>query len=65
MEILDILNINWGIDGIMKKIRPQAKFRLENKKFTKWEDPTGSEPPTWDKIINEIEKEKKWHISQK
>ena len=55
-----------GLNEIMKKIRPFAKFRLENKIFTKWEDPTGSQPPTWDEINKQINKDKEeWHTLQK
>jgi hypothetical protein len=55
-----------GLNEVMKKIRPFVKFRLENRTFTKWDDPTGSQPPTWDEIINEIQKEKQiWHTLQK
>ena len=48
----------WGIDTIIKKMRPFARFELTNNKFTKWEDPTGSEPPTWEEINEQINKNK-------
>jgi hypothetical protein len=55
-----------GLNEIMKKIRPFVKFRLENTVFTKWDDPTGSTPPTWEEINKQIEKDKEqWHILQK
>ena len=55
-----------GVEFIIKKLRPHAKFRLENTTFTKWEDPTGSEPPTWEEINEQMEKDKKiWDITQK
>jgi hypothetical protein len=54
------------LNEIMKKIRPFAKFRLENRTFTKWEDPTGSQPPTWEEINKQINKDKEqWHTLQK
>jgi hypothetical protein len=55
-----------GLNEVMKKIRPFVKFRLENRTFTKWDDPTGSTPPTWEEINEQIEKDKEqWHILQK
>jgi hypothetical protein len=66
MENFNILNESWGVDVVMKKLRPFAKFRLENGVFTKWEDPTNSQPPTWEEIKEQIEINKKiCHTLQK
>ena len=51
-------NLSWGIDVALKKLRPGAKFGLSNSTITFWEDPRGSEPPTWDEINEQIEKDK-------
>ena len=56
----------WGVDVAIKKLRPFARFEITNTTFTKWEDPTGSQPPTWEEINEQINKDKEqWHISQK
>lgn len=56
----------WGVDTAMRVLRPHAKFRLENRTFTKWDDPTGQEPPSWDEINEQIKKDKElWDIMQK
>jgi len=54
------------LNEIMEKIRPFARFEITNTTFTKWEDPTGSQPPTWDEINKQINKDKEeWHTLQK
>jgi hypothetical protein len=56
----------WGVDLVIKKLRPFARFEITNTIFTKWDDPTGSTPPTWEEINEQIEKDKEqWHILQK
>ena len=61
-----IINNAWGVDVALKKLRPFAKFELTNREFTKWDDPTGQMPPTWEEINEQIEKDKqKWHTSQR
>ena len=46
-----------GVDTAIKTLRPHARYALANTTFTAWEDDTGSEPPTWEEIKEEIEKE--------
>jgi hypothetical protein len=66
MKSEEKIEFTWGTDLAIKRLRPLAKFRLENRVFTKWDDPTGSIPPTWEEINEQIEKDKEqWHISQK
>ena len=48
----------WGVDVAIKKLRPHAQFELYNTTFTKWNDPTESQPPTWNEINEQIEKDK-------
>jgi hypothetical protein len=47
------------VDVAVKKLRPHAQFELYNTTFTKWDDPTGTQPPTWEEINEQIEKDKK------
>lgn len=57
---------NFGFDVAMNKLRPFAKYDYSGGVFNRWEDPTGSIPPTIDEINEQINKDKEqWHISQK
>jgi len=47
----------FGVDIAIKKLRPDAEFALYNTTFTMWECPNGSEPPTWDEINEQIQKD--------
>lgn len=47
----------FGVDVAIKKLRPGAKFALYNTTFTMWECPNGSEPPAWDEINEQIQKD--------
>ena len=49
-----------GIDEIIKRLRPGAKFELINMEFAKWEHELP--PPTWDEINEIIEKDNKKYI---
>lgn len=44
----------WGVDVAIKKLRPNAQFQLEGTRFTIWNDPTGTEPPTWDEVMAQL-----------
>jgi hypothetical protein len=46
--------ITWGVDTAMKSLRPGAKFILNDRTFYNWEDPHGLEPPSWDEVVNEV-----------
>ena len=46
-----------GIDTAIKTLRPNAKWELSNREFVIWECDDGSEPPTWDELIAEVERE--------
>jgi hypothetical protein len=58
MDIMDQYLGLWGVDVAVKKLRPYAQFELTNTIFTKWNDPTGTQPPTWEEINEQIEKDK-------
>jgi hypothetical protein len=58
MDIIDQYLGLWGVDVAVKKLRPHAQFELYNTIFTKWVDPTGTQPPTWEEINQQIEKDK-------
>jgi hypothetical protein len=45
----------FGVDVALKKLRPHANFQLEGTQFTQWNDPTGSEPPSWDEVMAQLE----------
>ena len=47
----------FGVDVAIKKLRPDAEFALYNTTFTMWDCPNGSEPPTWDEINEQIQKD--------
>ena len=49
----------WGVDVAIKKLRPNANFQLEGTRFTIWEDPNGTEPPTWDEVMEQIQQDQK------
>jgi hypothetical protein len=55
------IGILYGVEVAIKKLRPNANFQLNNMDFTIWSDPTGSTPPTWEEINEQIEKDKKNH----
>jgi hypothetical protein len=55
------IDYRYGIDVAIKKLRPNASFQLENQNITLWEDPTGSEPPSWDEIYRQLEIDRKAH----
>jgi hypothetical protein len=47
----------FGVDVAIKKLRPGAEFALYNTTFTQWDCPNGTEPPTWDEINEQIQKD--------
>jgi hypothetical protein len=44
----------WGVDVAIKKLRPGANFQLEGNRFTIWNDPSGTQPPSWDEVIAQM-----------
>lgn len=44
----------FGIDVAIKKLRPNATFGLGGNQIIDWNDPTGSRPPTWEEIQQQI-----------
>jgi hypothetical protein len=47
----------FGVDVAIKKLRPGAEFALYNTTFTHWDCPNRTEPPTWDEINEQIQKD--------
>ena len=47
----------FGVDVAIKKLRPGAEFALYNTTFTLWDCPNNSQPPTWDEINEQIQKD--------
>lgn len=52
------LDLIWGVDVAIKKLRPQANFQLEGTTFSIWNDPSGLPAPTWDEVTAQIEKDR-------
>ncbi len=48
----------YGVDIAVKKLRPGADFVLLNTNFLEWKCPNNTQPPTWDDICEQIEKDK-------
>ena len=47
-----------GVDTAVQTLRPGAKYVLTHGVgFDEWDDPEGREPPTWDEIHAEVERE--------
>lgn len=47
----------WGVDVAVKKLRPGANFQLEGTRFTQWSCPNGSEPPAWDEVMEQLQRD--------
>ena len=48
------LELIWGVDVAIKKLRPTATFQLEGTTFSVWNDPSGTVPPGWDEVIAQM-----------
>lgn len=46
-----------GIDTAIRILRPGAVWELYNKDFIRWEDPEDRDPPTWEEIEKEVDRE--------
>ena len=46
-----------GVDTAIKYLRPDAKWDLYNRTFTRWECPNGSQPPTWEEVEAQVQKD--------
>jgi hypothetical protein len=47
-----------SIETALKFLRPNViTWELYNTKFTKWEDPTDTEPPSWEELSLQIRKD--------
>jgi hypothetical protein len=49
----------YGVSDAVKKLRPGAQFELTNTQFTEWNDPNGTNPPSWEEIMAIVEEDKK------
>lgn len=62
------MEYQYGLDIAMKKLRPNAKFCLMGTYFSEYFDPDGLPEPTWQDIMDQIEKDKiaaeKWMLEQ-
>ena len=49
----------WGVDVAIKKLRPGAHFQLEGSNITQWRDvENNSQAPTWDEVTEQMEKDR-------
>jgi hypothetical protein len=46
----------YGISDAIKQLRPNAIFELTNTQFTQWFDKTGLQPPSWDEVMEQYNK---------
>lgn len=46
-----------GVDTAIKYLRPDAKWDLYNRTFTRWECPNGSEPPAWEEVEAQVQRD--------
>jgi hypothetical protein len=53
-------NMRWGIETAIEALRPGAKYALSGGKetFLGWRCPNNSEPPTWEEVLVEYERQK-------
>jgi hypothetical protein len=57
------VNVLFGIDIALQKLRPNAKYTLVNTEIIKWEDPNGLPPPNWKEIEQIVEEDRKQNES--
>lgn len=48
--------LSWGIDTVIKKLRPGANFILMGTTIIDWKDSENRPVPTWEEINSELEK---------
>jgi len=46
-----------GIDSAIKYLRPNARWEVTNSSFTRYEDPDYDTPPSWDEVIDQLNKD--------
>ena len=53
-------SMRWGIETAIEALRPGAKYALSGGKerFLGWRCPNNSEPPTWEEVLVEYERQK-------
>jgi hypothetical protein len=57
---IDGKSMRYGIETAIEALRPGAKYVLSGgkEKFLGWRCPNNSEPPTWDEVLEEFERQK-------
>ena len=53
------LELLFGVDVAVKKLRPGANFQLEGTRFTQWSCPNNTEPPAWEEVLAQLESDQK------
>lgn len=51
------IELQFGVDKAIKKLRPSAEFELQGNEITKWKDSSGSKPPSWAEISKQLEQD--------
>ena len=57
--------LNWGIETVIKQLRPGANFTLSGTTIIEWQDPNGRAAPAWEEINIELEKLHAAHTSNR
>jgi hypothetical protein len=52
------IDLLFGVDVAIKKLRPGANFQLEGSRITIWNDPEGRPAPTWDEVQAQLDSDK-------
>ena len=52
------LELLFGVDVAVKKLRPGANFQLEGTNFTSWSCPNNSQPPSWAEVMAQLESDR-------
>jgi len=57
---IDGKSMRYGIETAIEALRPGAKYVLSGgkEKFLGWRCPNNSEPPTWEEVLEEFERQK-------
>jgi hypothetical protein len=48
----------WGVDIAIMKLRPGCSFSLGGSTISDWQDPSGQEPPTWEEVMQQVERDR-------
>lgn len=55
---------NWGIETAIKRLYPNATFKMQGIEIVEWHEPSGLLKPSWHMICAEMEKLHAEHVQQ-